>query len=82
MRLEGSVYRFVISDQEMPDGTGSWLYQFMCEHCPAIPLVIFTSCPERFCGNIGGTLRAIIPKTDLGGVISELEKVCCCGAET
>lgn len=81
MFLVGSAYRLVISDQEMPDGTGSWLHQFMCENFPRTPLVIFTASPERFSGKIDTTLRAIISKTDLSGVIFELEKAYCSGAK-
>ncbi len=68
--LELSKIRFnlVISDLEMENGTGTWLYHQMREHFPEIPLIILTANPNSVDLPPDNTLRAVFAKDRIYGL--------------
>lgn len=64
----------VISDFEMKNGTGFWLYHFMREYFPKTPLIIFTANPTGFPATTDQTLRAIISKYNMKDLLKEIDK--------
>jgi DNA-binding NtrC family response regulator len=55
-------FALVISDFEMDCGSGLWLYQYMKNNDPGLPLVIISSVFDKVNLSLDETLRAILSK--------------------
>ncbi len=54
----------VVSDLHMPNGSGIWLYEFLCRQSLSVPFILFTSLSFDDLPAIGGNLKAIVPKKE------------------
>lgn len=75
IELGNEIFDLVISDFEMANGTGLWLYHFMIESYPQIPLIILTASPKNFHAQPDATLRAIIGKDQISNLLSSIKKI-------
>jgi CheY-like chemotaxis protein len=60
--LRREPFHLVISDFEMEQGSGRWLYQHLKDTYPELPLVILTSSFDRVNLKPDGTLRGLLSK--------------------
>lgn len=74
VQLHQSSFDLVISDAKMENGTGYWLYHFMRENFPDVPLIIFTADPTGFPARPDQTLKAIIGKNNINDLLAAVEK--------
>ena len=74
IQLSQGHFDLVISDSEMSNGSGFWLYHFMRKNFPTVPLIIFTGDPRGFRASVDQTLKAIIAKGNMQGLLSEIDK--------
>lgn len=65
----------VVSDFQMPNGDGFWLYHLMRENFSTVPLIIVTAAAESFSSSPDSTLAGVIKKTELGNLIPLIEKI-------
>lgn len=65
-------FDLVVSDVQMPKGTGIWLHKFMKRATPHIPLIFFTSSPENTLPPPDEILRANIAKFDFASLAAAI----------
>lgn len=77
--LQTQPISLVISDLNMPNGSGLWLHQFMVNQKILIPMILFTA--EKFDSagrpkpNSDEILKAVVSKFELNHLIQEMKQL-------
>lgn len=70
-----SHFDLVVSDVQMPDGSGLWLHAFMKQWMPDVPLILFTSIAVAEMPAQDNVLRATVSKWEFPSLIDAIHRL-------
>lgn len=65
----------VVSDLQMPNGSGSWLHNFMRMHSPQVPLILFTATYPQQAPSPDQILKEVIQKPDFQPLLQSIKSL-------
>lgn len=70
-----SHFDLVVSDVQMPDGSGLWLHAFMKQWIPDVPLILFTALKRDEMPTDDHVLKATVSKLELPSLIDAIHRL-------